>query len=84
MELINGLDDTIDDTKENKEVKKNYENIKYYLLKCLLLIQDENLDLESVIAVLIKELDGPTIESKITVLKWIYHLFIHLPNRVSK
>ncbi|VVC39548.1 Armadillo-type fold,Vacuolar protein 14 C-terminal Fig4-binding domain,HEAT, type 2,Armadillo-like [Cinara cedri] len=44
--------------------------------------EGENLDLTSVITVLIKELGGPTIETKITVLKWIYHLFIHLPNRM--
>ncbi|KAL4131937.1 hypothetical protein QTP88_009166 [Uroleucon formosanum] len=44
--------------------------------------EGKNLDLQSVITVLIKELGGSTIETKITVLKWIYHLFIHLPNRI--
>lgn len=44
--------------------------------------EGKNLDLASVITVLTKELSGSTIETKITVLKWIYHLFIHLPNRI--
>lgn len=48
------------------------------------MIKGENLDLASVIAVLSKELGGPTIETKIAVLKWFYHIFIYLPNRVSR
>ncbi|CAD6238651.1 GSCOCG00008503001-RA-CDS [Cotesia congregata] len=75
MELITTEDLVItcdpDDKKANKKEDKPEDDKK-----------PEGLNLTKIVEVLTKHLKQTSVQTKIATLKWIYHLFIHIPNKM--
>lgn len=45
---------------------------------------DNQLDLKSLVMVLTRQIKFDSIQTRIAVLKWIYHLLLQIPDKVSK